>query len=66
MFTECVFLDKIAGEVDGGKLDAGGLRVDVEVAVAGADAAIAFYDPGFEVVEWWGEGYGVADELAVA
>jgi len=42
------------------------LHVDVQIAIARADAAIAFYDPAFDVVERRGEGYGVADELAVA
>jgi hypothetical protein len=42
------------------------LNVDVELAVALADTAIAFYDPGFEVFERWGEDDGVADEFVVA
>lgn len=61
-----ILLDQVALQSYCNEFDAIVLHVDVEIAVSRADAAVAFYDPGFQVVECGRECYGVADELAVA
>jgi hypothetical protein len=45
-----------------GEFDAGVRRVDKEVPVARADAAIAFYDLGAGVAKRWGGSHGVPAE----
>jgi len=59
-------LDERAVQPYGFELDAFVAHVHVEIAVAGADGAVAFDDPAVEVVERGGERHRVADELAVA
>ena len=48
------------------KLDVGVGRVHEEIAVAGADAAVAFHDCGAGVVERWGLFDGIDKGAAVA
>jgi hypothetical protein len=49
-----------------GKDDAIVGHVDEEVAVACANAAVAFYNCCAGVVEWWGGGHCVAEGAAAA
>lgn len=67
LLAEAVLLHGIAVEPPGGlELDAFVLHVHVERAVARADAAVAFDDPGGEGGEGRGERYCVPDLRAVA
>jgi hypothetical protein len=66
LLTKRIFLHYLALQPHTLKLYAFVLHVDVEIAVARADTAVAFYDPGVGVFERGREGDGVADEVAVA
>lgn len=61
-----MYLDELAFQADRLELDTLILHVNIQVAVACADGAVAFNDPALKVVQRGREGNAVADELAVA
>lgn len=61
VFAKRILLDQVTLQSYRLELNAVVLHIDVEIAVSRANAAVAFYNPGFQVVKRGRESDAIAD-----